>query len=137
MTRNTSPPPIHSHSTSLPIDNTRSTIQPRVTASENDTYLAAVARMNARQDAWGRAARSASGSASTSDSGRGSRSPSRATEGLHMTSSFSGSATAGNGSGSGSKEKKSRKKVAKACLACQKSHVTCDDSESGLVILDQ
>lgn len=26
-------------------------------------------------------------------------------------------------------QKKGRKKVAKACLACQKSHVTCDDSE--------
>lgn len=33
----------------------------------------------------------------------------------------------GAGSGSGT-AKKGRKKVAKACLACQKSHVTCDDS---------
>lgn len=27
-------------------------------------------------------------------------------------------------------KKKGRKKVAKACLACQKSHLTCDDRES-------
>jgi hypothetical protein len=85
--------------------------------------------MHARQDAWSRAARSASASGSTSGSGSGSRSPSRPVE-LQMSSSFgatSGSAVAGEG-GRGA-EKKGRKKVAKACLACQKSHVTCDDSE--------
>jgi hypothetical protein len=46
-----------------------------------------------------------------------------------MTSSFSGSTT-GADRGTGGVQKKGRKKVAKACLACQKSHVTCDDSES-------
>jgi hypothetical protein len=88
--------------------------------------------MQAKQDAWGRAARSASlsGSISESGSGTGSRSPSRPAEGIYMTSSFSGStAGLGEGSGSGGVQKKGRKKVAKACLACQKSHVTCDDSE--------
>jgi hypothetical protein len=92
-------------------------------------YLEAVKRMHARQDAWSRAARSASASGSTSGSGSGSRSPSRPVE-LQMSSSFgatSGSAVAGEGSRGA--EKKGRKKVAKACLACQKSHVTCDDSE--------
>ena len=47
-----------------------------------------------------------------------------------MSSSFgaiSEAAIAGEGSRAG--EKKGRKKVAKACLACQKSHVTCDDSK--------
>jgi hypothetical protein len=90
--------------------------------------------MHARQDAWSRAARSASASGSTSGSGSGSRSPSRTVE-LQMSSSFgatSGSAVAGEGSRAA--EKKGRKKVAKACLACQKSHVTCDDSELFLLI---
>lgn len=92
-------------------------------------YLEAVKRMHARQDAWSRAARSASASGSTSGSGSGSRSPSRPVD-LQMSSSFgaiSEAAIAGEGSRGG--EKKGRKKVAKACLACQKSHVTCDDSK--------
>jgi hypothetical protein len=92
-------------------------------------YLEAVKRMHARQDAWSRAARSASASGSTSGSGSGSRSPSRPVE-LQMSSSFGGtSGSAGVAEGSRAAEKKGRKKVAKACLACQKSHVTCDDSE--------
>jgi hypothetical protein len=88
-------------------------------------YLEAVKRMHAKQDAWSRA------SASTpSESGSGSRSPISRAERLHMTTSNSfGSTTAGAGEGSRVVEKKGRKKVAKACLACQKSHVTCDDSE--------
>lgn len=95
-------------------------------------YLEAVKRMHAKQDAWSRAARSASASGSTSGSGSGSRSPSRPVEGLQMSSSYGGySGGVGEASGGGSRgvEKKGRKKVAKACLACQKSHVTCDDSE--------
>jgi len=85
--------------------------------------------MHARQDAWSRAARSASASGSTSESGSGSRSPSRPVE-LQMSSSFGATSGSGKaGEGSRGAEKKGRKKVAKACLACQKSHVTCDDSE--------
>jgi hypothetical protein len=53
---------------------------------------------------------------------------------LQMSSSFGAtSGSAGAGEGSRGVEKKGRKKVAKACLACQKSHVTCDDSESSLL----
>jgi hypothetical protein len=52
-----------------------------------------------------------------------------------MSSSVGAISTGGAGEGSRGVEKKGRKKVAKACLACQKSHVTCDDSEfdSGFV----
>jgi hypothetical protein len=48
-----------------------------------------------------------------------------------MTSSFSNNMGGiAEGDMGGTQEKKGRKKVAKACLACQKSHVTCDDRES-------
>lgn len=99
--------------------------------SIEDEYLATVKRMQAKQDAWSQAARSASASASASDSpgGSRSRSPSKLGDGQYGSTGFhSGSLGDPSGSGSG-QQKKGRKKVAKACLACQKSHVTCDDSE--------
>lgn len=50
-----------------------------------------------------------------------------------MTSSFSNNMGGiAEGDMGGTQEKKGRKKVAKACLACQKSHVTCDDRECRL-----
>lgn len=102
-----------------------------------DEYLATVKRMHAKQDAWSRAARSASASASASESPSGSRSrsPSKLGDGQYGNTGFlSGSMGEPSGSRSG-QQKKSRKKVAKACLACQKSHVTCDDSEFYLIEL--
>lgn len=130
MTRiNSSQPPSSSslHTSHQQNNSTTGTLAGRAQEQE---YYSAVERMQAKQDAWGRAARSASasGSISESGSGTGSRSPSRPAEGMYMTSSFSGSA-GGLGEGSDGVQKKGRKKVAKACLACQKSHVTCDDSE--------
>ena len=129
MTRNDHLPPPPS-STLL---NSQYTFQPQVQEEQTEgEYMEAVKRMHAKQDAWSRAARSASAS-TPSESGSGSRSPSRPVEGLHMTTSFgslgSTGAIAGGGEGSREVEKKGRKKVAKACLACQKSHVTCDDSK--------
>ena len=100
--------------------------------SHEDEYLATVKRMHAKQDAWSRAARSASASASASESpsASGSRSPSKVGDGQYGGTGGISSSSIGEPSGSGSgQQKKSRKKVAKACLACQKSHVTCDDSE--------
>lgn len=63
---------------------------------------------------------------------------------LKPSASGQSGSKSGSGSGSGSgknpstgKEVKTRtrKKVAKACLACQKSHLTCDESESSVASL--
>ncbi len=45
-------------------------------------------------------------------------------------SSLPNSTATRRGHGHDEKEKKSRKKVAKACLTCQKSHLTCDERKS-------
>ncbi|WWC86981.1 uncharacterized protein L201_001862 [Kwoniella dendrophila CBS 6074] len=120
-------------------------------------YLAAVARMQERQMTWGRPTRSNSSGSVSSTGDSISTSPHQmnltALAPQHAGSSTSGgSAPAsvtggpiaikgrrkgkgrpktkeneGNTSGAGPSEHKARKKVAKACLACQKSHLTCDE----------
>lgn len=109
---------------------TYSNTQGEATAGDSDSYLTAVKRMHAKQDAWGRAARSASGSGSASESPNGSqsRSPPKLRDGGYSSMGMLGGIGESSGSAD-SQHKKGRKKVAKACLACQKSHVTCDDSE--------
>lgn len=133
MTVSSQPIPLFNHHTSsfTPIDSTHDD-EHTTQGSAEDEYLATVKRMHAKQDAWSRAARSASASASASESPSGSRSrsPSKAGNGQYGGAGGFSSGSIGDPSGSGGgQQKKSRKKVAKACLACQKSHVTCDDSE--------
>ncbi|ORY31039.1 hypothetical protein BCR39DRAFT_564755 [Naematelia encephala] len=71
--------------------------------------------MQAKQEAWSRAAQSSSGSVSPGSSAA-SRSPDMPRAPLH-----------GRPKGKARDESKTRRKVAKACLACQKSHLTCDE----------
>ncbi|WRT64838.1 uncharacterized protein IL334_001774 [Kwoniella shivajii] len=113
-----------------------------------ENYLAAVARMQERQMSWGRPTRSDStGSISSTTGDSMSTSPHQfsltalAPQNVAGSSTSGGSApsiSGGNNSakgknkGKGKKEggvneHKARKKVAKACLACQKSHLTCDE----------
>jgi hypothetical protein len=40
----------------------------------------------------------------------------------------------GGGGGEGEKSRGKRRKIAKACLACQRSHLTCDERELLLII---
>lgn len=113
-----------------------------------DQHLAAIAVMQERQESWTRAAAQSSSSASSASSpGTGSPIQSLAF-GSAQQGSGSGQYPGGRGSGAGGsgngksksgggggggggtgKSSKPRKKVAKACLSCQKSHLTCDESE--------
>lgn len=117
-----------------------------------DQHLTAIAVMQERQESWTRAAQSSSSASSASSPGTGSPIQSLGFgSGLgHGQGSGSGAygsggrgggvSASGGGSGSGKgktggggggsgKGSKPRKKVAKACLSCQKSHLTCDESE--------
>lgn len=75
--------------------------------------------MQQRQESWSRAARSASSSSTQSDT------PARSPVDSPLTAI---GAVEGTTRSPGAKRKEGgRKKVAKACLACQRSHLTCDD----------
>ena len=115
-----------------------------------DQHLAACAVMQERQESWTRAAQSSS-SASTasspgtgspiqalgfgslsgqgSGSGSGAYNPPSGSRGAGAGNGKSKAGGGGGGGGGNGKGTKPRKKVAKACLSCQKSHLTCDESE--------
>ncbi|WWC67863.1 uncharacterized protein I206_101780 [Kwoniella pini CBS 10737] len=122
----------------------------------NKQYLAAIARMQERQMSWGRPTRSNSSGSISSTGDSSATSPHQlnltalapqqagsSTSGGSASASLSGVTSSGRGrpkgkgkakikdenmhAGAGIIEHKARKKVAKACLACQKSHLTCDE----------
>ena len=141
------PPPLSFASATSPLSPRRPLGYPLPLSS--DQHLAAVALMQERQESWTRIAQNAasSSSASTASSPAGSVSPIQSVRGLGAPGGFGssdlggpsgsgsgiGAGAGGNGTGmktKGGKSGKPRKKVAKACLACQKSHLTCDERES-------
>lgn len=85
----------------------------------------------------GSGSRSASLSRSTSDSGGGGGLDAGAGAGAGPVKRARGRPSKQNGKGEDGTKKRSRKKVAKACLACQKSHLTCDDRQSGRDCVEQ
>lgn len=150
---NPSPRALAISTTALPLSFTtdKSPLSPRRPLNyplplSSDQHLAAVALMQERQESWTRIAQHAasSSSASTTSSRAGSVSPIQSVRGFGPSSAIgsselggpsgTGGAAGGNGNAAktkGGKSGKPRKKVAKACLACQKSHLTCDERESG------
>lgn len=74
---------------------------------------------------------SASGSASTASSGRGDpQAAGTSSSSRNPQQEATGRSGTGASSNTTVRVRKTRKKTAKACLACQKSHVTCDARES-------
>ncbi|KAK4685002.1 hypothetical protein P7C73_g5151, partial [Tremellales sp. Uapishka_1] len=98
--------------------------------AHKDPFLANMERLYERQASWQRSARETS-SGSSSSFTTSPISPSLAGEPMAQIPEASSSNTkrknknAAEDDGAG--KTKSRKKVAKACLTCQKSHLTCDD----------
>lgn len=108
-------------------------------------HLRAIAIMQEKQESWSRAAAQSSSNSSASvasSPGSSAHSPlNRLTPIQSGPSGSSGSGvklerksstnvgSAGASGGVGGVKGKTRKKVAKACLTCQKSHLTCDESE--------
>lgn len=104
-------------------------------------YLSTMARMQERQANWGRRARETSevsGSISASTSSPSDTSPPHINNTLKpvapapSTANPSPSRANQPGTKTRADGKVVRKKVAKACLACQKSHLTCDECEYDL-----
>jgi hypothetical protein len=92
-------------------------------------YYKNIERMYGRQASWQQSARDGSSEGSSSTSPISPRHMSitslKSTKGKGKARSDEGGAKASRIDG----EAKGRKKVAKACLTCQKSHLTCDDGE--------
>ena len=122
---------------------------PRSTNHQNLNYplpltpsqsLAAIAIMQERQESWTRAAQSSS-SVSAASSPASSTSPVNhlapmSGTGIQRKTSLNTGASEGRSSSTG-KGGRPRKKVAKACLACQKSHLTCDERECSSCQIDR
>ncbi|WVW78558.1 hypothetical protein I302_100514 [Kwoniella bestiolae CBS 10118] len=125
-----------------------------MTELSDEEFLAAVTRMQERQMSWGRPTRSNSSGSMSSAGDSISTSPHQlnltalapqtvagGTSNGSTPASIAGGSASGRGRpkgkgkakvkeeaySAGSGEHKARKKVAKACLACQKSHLTCDE----------
>ncbi|OCF37389.1 hypothetical protein I317_04504 [Kwoniella heveanensis CBS 569] len=113
-----------------------------------DEHLTAIAKMQERQMSWGRPTRSNSSGSVSSTGESTATSPhllnltalaphqaggSTSANGGSTSASLAGGSGRGRPKGKGKAkvekdgEHKARKKVAKACLACQKSHLTCDE----------